>query len=98
MGCATLSYCLSPTPGQEQEQWLIGQILIMIFVHCLFYLLLYYWTVFNRKHILWGAHWKCLGERLLLSTHNIQFCGEVQKIFIATDKMGYPHNIFLISP
>ena len=31
-----------------------------------------------------------------MSTHNICFNGEIRKLSSATDKRGYPHNIFLI--
>ena len=38
----------------------------------------YYFPYFPWKHVV-GTHWKCLGEVLLIRTHNICFWGEIRK-------------------
>ena len=48
----------------------------------LFSIQYWYFSYFSTKTYVVGTHLKCLTEALLMSTHNLCFCGEIRKILI----------------
>ena len=51
-----------------------------------------FWDNFHHSSICYGTHKKCLAEALLLSTHNISFCGQIQKLFHTYHQVLFLNN------
>ena len=55
-----------------------------------------YFSYFSTKTYVVGTHQKHLAEALLLSTHNICFCGEIRKIFTRYPPLSRPMYKYII--
>ena len=56
----------------------------------------WYFSYFSMKTYVVGTHKKCLAEVLLMSTHNICFCGKIWKIFTWYQHLSRPMLCSLI--